>query len=205
MTPQQQQQLLHRFEPVIRFTKGEQFFPVDIKQYIKACSLWVQRPNRYPLRLWPEGDLTPDRLAEPRNHGFDAIYYLKFIEPLNITEIARHRIREGLARFSSGDGFRAGPGRLARVGYASRFIDALFSLSLLTRGRVPGDTALAASIAYQEMLRQEEKYCYYGRTIEQSDWIILQYWFFYAYNNLRSGYEGANDHEGDWEMICIYL
>lgn len=205
MNPEEQRRLLRRFEPVVRYTKGEQFFPADIKEYLKACSLWVQRPNRYPLRIWAEGELTPDKLAEPRNHGFDAIYYLKFIEPLNITEMARHRIREGLARRSSDEAFRAGPGRLARVGYGSRFIDALFSLSLLARGRVPGDTALAASIAYQEMQREEKKFCYYGRVVEQSHWIVLQYWFFYAYNNWRSGYEGANDHEGDWEMICVYL
>ena len=204
MTPDEERSLLRRYEPVVRYTKGEQFFPTDVNEYIQACSLWVQRPNRYPLRLWPEGELTIERLAEPRNHGFDAIYYLKFIEPLNITEIARHRIREGLA-WRSDQGFRAGPGRLARVGYGSRFVDALFSLSLLARGRVPGDTALAASIAYHQMLETDEKYCYYGRVIEQSDWIILQYWYFYAYNNWRSGYEGANDHEGDWEMVCIYL
>ncbi len=204
MTPEQERSLLQQYEPIIRYTKGEQFFPTDIEQYINVCSLWVQRPNRYPLRLWPEGELTVERLAEPRNHGFDAIYYLKFIEPLNITEIARHRIREGLA-WRSDQGFRAGPGRLARVGYGSRFVDALFSLSLLARGRVPGDTALAASIAYHQLLEREEKYCYYGRVVEQSDWIVLQYWYFYAYNNWRSGYEGANDHEGDWEMVCIYL
>jgi hypothetical protein len=205
MSPEEERKLLRRFEPIIRYTKGEQFFPTDIKQYIHACSLWVQRPNRYPLRLWPEGELTTERLAEPRNHGFDAIYYLKFIDPLNVTEMARHRIRERLARQSSDEGFRAGPGRLARVGYGSRFVDALFSLSLLARGRVPGDTALAATIAYEEMIKSQEKYSYYGRVVEQSDWIILQYWFFYTYNNWRSGYEGANDHEGDWEMVCIYL
>jgi hypothetical protein len=205
MSAEGERLLLRRFEPIVRYTKGEQFFPTDIEQYLKTCSLWVQRPNRYPLRLWPEGELTPERLAEPRNHGFDATYYLKLIDPLNITEVARLRIKEGLARLSSGELFRAGPGRLARVGYGSRFVDALFSLSLLARGRVPGDTALAASLAYQEMLKKEERYCYYGRVVEQSDWIVLQYWFFYAYNNWRSGYEGANDHEGDWEMICIYL
>ncbi len=35
--------------------------------------------------------------------------------------------------------------------------------------------------------------------------MVLQYWFFYAYNNWRSRFSGANDHESDWEMICIYL
>jgi hypothetical protein len=64
MNPEKERALLRRFEPVVRFTKGEQFFPMDIEQYLQACSLWVQRPNRYPLRLWAEGDLTVDRLAD---------------------------------------------------------------------------------------------------------------------------------------------
>ncbi|MEZ4662312.1 MAG: hypothetical protein R2911_32585 [Caldilineaceae bacterium] len=32
-----------------------------------------------------------------------------------------------------------------------------------------------------------------------------QCWFFYYYNNWRTGFAGANDHEADWEMIAIYL
>jgi hypothetical protein len=35
--------------------------------------------------------------------------------------------------------------------------------------------------------------------------VVLQYWFFYLYNNWRSGFDGANDHEADWEMMCVYL
>jgi hypothetical protein len=35
--------------------------------------------------------------------------------------------------------------------------------------------------------------------------VVLQYWVFYPFNNWRSGFFGANDHEADWEMITIYL
>ena len=41
--------------------------------------------------------------------------------------------------------------------------------------------------------------------MRQNGWIVLQYWFFYPFNNWRSGFFGANDHEADWEMICVYL
>ena len=44
----------------------------------------------------------------------------------------------------SSEAFRAGRGRLARVGYISRFVDALYSIALLARGRVPGEAAAAA-------------------------------------------------------------
>ncbi|MCI0397435.1 MAG: hypothetical protein L0332_20525 [Chloroflexi bacterium] len=205
MSQETDRALLRRFEPVIRFTRGEQFFPVNIERYVWASSLWVHRPQQFPLRLVPESQLTLERLAEPRAHGSDAVYYLKFIEPLNITEMARIRLQESLGLKESHDVFRAGPGRLARVGYGSRFVDALFSLSLLARGRVPGDTAVAAALAYRRLLAEQEQYCYYGRVVRRNGWLTLQYWFFYPYNNWRSGYAGANDHEGDWEMVCVYV
>ena len=199
--------LLRRFEPMIRYTQGEQFFPMDVGRYIDQSSLWVHRPNLPPYRVWDEGDLTMARLAEPRSHGPGALYYLKFIDPLSLTDMLVYQIeqvREGIAGQAE-DIFRAGRGRLARVGYISRFVDALFSLSLLARGRVPGDTAVAAARAYKQMMAQREAYTYYGRVVHKNGWIALQYWFFYAYNNWRSGFYGANDHESDWEMIYIYL
>ena len=199
--------LLRRFEPVIRYTQGEQFFPMDAGRYVTQSSLWLHRPNQPLHRLWDEGNLTLEKLAEPRSDGPDAIYYLKFIDPLSLTDMLVYQIeqvREGIAGQGE-DVFRAGRGRLARVGYISRFVAALFSLSLLARGRVPGDTAVAAARAYKQMMAQQETYTYYGRVVRKNGWVGLQYWFFYAYNNWRSGFYGANDHESDWEMIYIYL
>lgn len=197
--------LLRRFEPILRTTRGEQFFPMDAETYVRACSLWVQQPNQLPQMLIPTGELTLEKLAELRAHGPQAVYYLKFIEPLEFAELAAQRLREGWTARDKKARFHAGPGRLARVGYSSRFVDALFSLSLLARGRVPGDTAAAAALAYQRLLEQEETYRYYGRVVQQNGWTALQYWFFYPFNDWRSGFFGANDHEADWEMICVYL
>jgi hypothetical protein len=197
--------LLRRFEPVIRYTRGEQFFPMDVATYLQSCSLWVQRPNQLPLRLLPQGEVTLDLLGEQRTHGNGAVYFLKFIEPMNIRELASYRLREEFSHKDPEDVFHAGPGRLARVGYSSRFVDALFNLTLLARGRVPGDTAAAAALAYEQMMQEAEVYRYYGRVVRQSDWIALQYWFFYPFNDWRSGFYGANDHEADWEMVYVYL
>jgi hypothetical protein len=55
------------------------------------------------------------------------------------------------------------------------------------------------------MLRISPDHCYYGRVVRQNGWTALQYWFFYPFNNWRSGFFGANDHEADWEMIYLYL
>lgn len=197
--------LLQRFEPVIRYTRGERFFPLDVDRYVRACSLWVQRPGEPAQCVIPEGQLTLDKLAEPRAAEFGAVYYLKFIEPLNIAELAAYAVQTGLAKKNPADVFTAGSGRLARVGYGSRFVDALFSITLLARGRVPGDTAAAAGQLFEKLLPAGEPHRYYGRVVRQNGWVALQYWFFYPFNNWRSGFFGVNDHEADWEMIYVYL
>ncbi|MBU0490800.1 MAG: hypothetical protein KKA73_21375 [Chloroflexi bacterium] len=210
MSTAQDRALLRRFEPVIRYTRGERFFPMDVDTYVRACSLWVQRPDKEVTCLIPDDELTLDELARPRASGFGTVYFLKFIEPLDIPQLAVHNLQtmgRELIRRDSENVFRAGRGRLARVGYVPRFLDALFSLSLLARGRVPGDTATAAVIEYQRILAAQERYCYYGRVVRDglNGWVALQYWFFYPFNNWRSGFFGVNDHEADWEMIYVYL
>lgn len=195
--------LIRRYEPIVRFTRGEQFFPGDVEPYVRRCGLWVQRRDEEAVCLVPEGKLTLERLAEPLSGDFGDVFFLKFIEPLNVAEMATYKLQRARER-SSGDKFRAGLGRLARVGYTSRFLDTLFSLTLLARGRVSGDTAAAAVLAYEQMSREDSRR-YYGRVVRREDWVVLQYWFFYPFNNWRSGFFGVNDHEADWEMVCVYL
>lgn len=204
MNLQDELTLLQRFEPVLRFTRGESFFPMDVELYVRNSSLWVQRPNAEPALLVAQSELDLDRLAFPYPDEFGTVHYLKFAEPLGAAEMAAQSLRQANQPLSD-TAFFAGRGRLARVGYLSRFIDALFSISLLARGRVPGDAAAAAMREYQRILAQHEQYIYHGRVVRQDQWLVLQYWFFYPFNNWRSGFFGANDHEADWEMICLYL
>lgn len=196
--------LLRRFEPVIHYTRGETFFPMDAETYVRECSLWVERPNEDPVCLVPAGELTLDKLAEERDDPLGSLYFLKFIDPLNIAEMAAFRIQD-ITHRDPDLAFHAGRGRLARVGYVARLVDAIFTLTLLARGRVPGDTAAAAVQVYKALQKKQEKYTYHGRVVRQNGWVALQYWFLYPYNNWRSGFFGANDHESDWETIYVYL
>ena len=198
--------LLHRYEPILRFTRGESFYPCAVESYVAECGLYVQVPRRPVERLVTEGKLTLAHLGEGRDRGPQAIYFLKFIDPLNLAEMARYRLQRGIEDLRDrARRFSAGRARLARVGYSSRILDAVYSLTLLLRGRVPGDTAAAAALTYARMQRTQERYTYYGRVIQEAGWTILQYWFFYPYNNWRSGFHGVNDHEADWEMVNVYL
>jgi hypothetical protein len=202
--------LLQRFEPVIRSTKGDGFYPMDVEPYVRNCSLWVQRPGREAVRVVPDGKLSLDRLPQQPLDEARAVHFLKLSDAEEMeTGQPKGRLkmfrRPAKDRKESREAFRAGRGRLARVGYFSRFVDALYSIALLARGRVPGESAAAALEAYERIMAEHEHYRYHGRVLRQDGWIVLQYWLFYPFNNWRSGFFGANDHEADWEKIFIYL
>lgn len=197
--------LLRRFEPVLRFTKGEQFYPMDVETHVKESSLWSHSPQGRDTLLVRQGDLDLEKLIQPRDASFGTVHYLRFIEPLSLSEAARALTDQVRLRTKLKNYFHAGLGRLARGGILPRLVDALFSASFLLRGRVPAASAAAAELAYFRIRRREDKYTYYGRVTRQNGWVILQYWYFYCYNSWRSGFNGVNDHESDWEVASIYL
>lgn len=70
--------------------------------------------------------------------------------------------------------------------------------------------ALKSYAQYGAMTEAERQPVYYGRVVreqdeEGNDWTILQYHFFYAFNDWRLGANGINHHEGDWELAAICL
>lgn len=76
--------------------------------------------------------------------------------------------------------------------------------------RATETVARKAFYQYAEILEKEPQPVYYGRVarwqdVEGNDWKSLQYHFFYAFNDWRLAANGINHHEGDWEMVAIYL
>jgi hypothetical protein len=198
-------ELLRAFEPVVRFTAGEQFFPMDVERYVRSCSLWLYHPDNHDQQVVPEGELTLQALLEPRTAPFGAVFYLRFVPPLGIEASARALADLARLRRKQAYVFRTGLGRLARGGLVPRLIDAVFSATLLLRGRVPKATAAAAVLEYTRLQEQEKRFVYHGRVVREEGWIVCQYWLFFAYNNWRSGFHGVNDHESDWELVNVYL
>lgn len=206
--------LLRRFEPVLRFTRGEKFYPMDVETYVRESSLWVHAPENgreaaemggRDTLLVPQGELDLEKLTQPRPAPFGTVHYLRFIEPLSFSEAALALAEQARLNAQTDNVFHPGLGRLARGGLFPRVLDALFSVSFLLRGRVPAALAAAAEIAYHRLRQENPRYPYYGRVTRHNGWTVLQYWFFYCYNNWRSGFNGVNDHEADWEHISIYL
>ena len=204
--PQADLALLRRYEPIVHYTKGELFFPTDVDSYVARSSLWAHRPStgRNEL-LVPVGELSIDSLPEPRTTEFGAVEFLRRVEDVDLATQARALIEGPAQDLPESERFHRGPGRLARVGYVSRLIDAGFTLSLLVRGHTPGAVVAASARAYGEALAEDDRYVYYGRVVRGGGWVALQYRYFFYFNDYRSTFDGVDDHEADWEMALVYL
>jgi hypothetical protein len=190
--------LLRAYEPIVRYNFGELFYPTHVDGYLSACDLLVGTSERDREVIVPVGELTADRLAEATARPGETLYLRLVQQPLSPIELARWRVRPGREIFHA-------PGRLARVGLFARLVDAGFSASLLLRGTVPGGTAGAAQIKYAAARERDPRYVYFGHVVRADGWIVLQYLYFYFMNDYRSTFQGANDHEADWEQVLVYL
>jgi hypothetical protein len=192
-------ELLRRHEPILRFTQGELFLPMPTQGYVESCDLLSGPTIREATVVAPAGTLTLDRLGAIGDPPPGHLQYLRFVpQPMNAVELTRWRNRPERPQF-------AAAGRLARVGLPARLVDAGLVTSLLLRGRVPGGTAAAADRRYRAIREQDQRVSYHGRVVRTGGWVVLHYLFFYAMNDWRSTFDGANDHEADWEQCFIVL
>ena len=190
--------LLRAFEPVIRFTQGEMFFPSAVEPYLAAADLLVGSSQRARREILTVGQVTPERLARETAPPGEQLFLQLVQRPLDGLELVRWRQRPGRPSFRH-------PGRLARVGLLARLVDAGFNASLLLRGTVPGGTAAAAEIKYAHAQLADPRHVYHGRVIRQGGWVVLHYLYFYWMNDWRSSFYGANDHEADLEQVFVVL
>lgn len=193
-------ELLRAYEPILRFTHGELFFPCAVGGYVERCSLHLAGTDgNNPEMIAGRGELDLCCLGDTRPPPAGRQLYLRLVErPLEGRELARWLIRDERPVFDA-------RGRLARVGLGIRALDSLFEVVLLLRGRVPGGTVAAAERSYQTIRAQHPGYPYYGRVVRRGGYITLHYLYFYAMNDWRTTFHGVNDHEADWEQVFIYL
>ena len=197
--PSDDEALLRQYEPILRFTKGELFFPMPAVLYLEGTDLLAGSSAHDWRVVVPAGELDEDRLVAESEDDDGDIRFLRFVqEPMNPIDLARFNQRPDRAVFEA-------PGRLARVGILARLLDAGLVASLLVRGKVPGGTAGAAKVKYDELRTRDPRISYHGRVVRKGGWIFLQYLFFYAMNDWRSTFDGANDHEADWEQAFVIL
>lgn len=190
--------LLRRFEPVIRFNKGELFYPTSVADYVASSALYQIGSGKEPELVAARGTLDLAGLAAVGRDRAGHLLYLQQVDgPLSRKEYRAWKRREDRERFRFSS-------RFAAVGLLGRFVDYVLRLTLLLRGNVPGGYAAASQIAYAATPHHDDYY-YYGHVSRDGGYVILQYWYFYAMNDWRSTYGGVNDHESDWEQVTIFL
>lgn len=189
--------LLRAHEPVVRLTKGEYFVPVAVDAFVAHASLVRDEAGTTSVLANP-GTLDLDLLAVlGARHDGPGLSLSGIAGPSTWLDRLRQLLPGARPSFHAGS-------RLAQVGLLGRMVDTLSRISLLLRGSVPGGSA-AAAYAAQEAHLHPERPTYYGRVVRGDGWVVCQYWFFYAFNNWRSGFSGVNEHEGDWEQVTVFL
>ncbi len=190
--------LVRRFEPVLRFTSGEMFFPMTVDDYLAGAALYRSEPgNRSPTLLVDHGGLDSRRLAEAAVEHPDSPLFLRYApKTLPRKELRAWRHRPDRPAFNA-------VSRLAAVGLIGRVIDSGMRLSLVLRGKVPGGLTAAAQLRYGAVV--PPRYAYHAHVSRDGGYVVIQYWYLYAMNDWRSSFSGVNDHESDWEQVTVYL
>jgi hypothetical protein len=190
-------ELLRRFEPIVRFNDGEYFLPASVESFVERCELWQRTGPSSKRLVVAAGALDLGRLAELTD-GHVAPYFLRLVTSrVSRAEYFAWQHRRDRPRFRPET-------RLGRVGVLTRLVDAGARISLLARGRTPRGAQAAAALLDRDRPDHGD-HPYYGRVVRSAGYVVVQYWFFYYFNDWRSRAYGVNDHEGDWEQVTIYL
>jgi hypothetical protein len=214
-----------KYAPIMRFSRGERFFPMAVDDFLTYCALYV-RGEKEPISA--RGQVTPSDLSR---HGGSRHVFLHSVTPgpLSGVEVARQwglgAVRllyewsqnpvvtwtEAWAR-SAYDWFSEKTKAatqlfwwndlLLRKAHADQEGDVREDLP---RFELPQDVRTSAIDAYEASQGRERNYTYHYRTTKQAGYLDLQYWFYYPYNDWAGGYNGFNDHEGDWEGFHVFF
>ena len=81
-------QLLRRHEPIVRYTLGEAFFPMEVTTYLAHATLWEREPSGGVRALAQPGELNAVRLGE-LVEGVDGRTFLNVATEASAAEMAR--------------------------------------------------------------------------------------------------------------------
>jgi hypothetical protein len=218
------EELHERYAPIMRFSRDEQFYPVSVEDYLSYAALYHKDEEKPVV---PQGQVRPSHLT--RRHAEDT--YLRTVTqgPAHGLEVARGWGKDTLALVYEWGSSPAGAWseEVARSVYdwlnektkgATKHFwwnSLVFRPTLLPkkpgvrselpRFRLPQSVRDSALESYEASQGVEPAYAYYYRTVQHDEFLNLQYWFFYAYNDWCTAFDGFNDHEGDWEGLQLFF
>ena len=198
--------LAERHAPILRFSRdaagrAEYFYPMDAEAYVRAAALYAPGPRR----LVPRGKLQVEVLLQyPTQVTTDL--YLAFASESLMPPLPSARALTAPSRPP-----------FMRPEWWDHLLDALYEVGArvlvplflrLYPQRLPlsvWQEALARYRAFSPARGGTPPPALYYIVQPTEPYIVLHYWFFYAFNDWGTGHGGLNDHEGDWESIHLFL
>lgn len=227
-------ELVRTYEPVLHFSRDSQsheenFFPLAVEHYVSAshlcrrgegvvakgpelATLGTMAPlaSREYYLAYAAGELLTHApsFQERLRHGGLALFTVE-------GEVIPHLIVTSNESFSfavEDAGLKAqelaagagDPGAISFSGGGQEAAAASFRITDLPRlPTTIRDVALERYAPYLDFGAYPPVYYYH--VTPNRGYLVIQYWFFYAYNDWGTSHGGVNDHEGDWEALFIFL
>ena len=216
--------LHEKYAPILRFNKGENFFPMRVDDLLHRSSLYAKGAAN---PIVPAGQVTPSHLQK---HGRSSEVFLRTVSagPLFAQDLVadwEHSTLEMIYRWAAEQRttltealaekayswFAPKHHQTAQLFWWNAVITPILEGQVasaktneLPRLVLPKETYQDALTHYQDPI-YKPGFTYYYRQVKDGRFLCLQYWFFYAYNDWGHSFGGFNDHEGDWESMMIFF
>jgi hypothetical protein len=214
-----------KYAPILRFNKDERFFPMRVDDMLGYSSLYVKGKDKPVV---PGGQLTPGELTR---HGRSAEVFVRSVDagPFSGREVVAEwgeatlemvyrwaaakpaSLAESLAR-KAYSWFSPKTKDAAQMFWWNKLVSPVLEGAIKSAARdelprlvLPQKTRRNAIEKYGASFKGSPAYTYYYRQVRDGDYVCLQYWFFYSYNDWGQGFAGMNDHEGDWEGMMLFF
>jgi hypothetical protein len=215
-------ELHEKYAPILQFNQAEKFFPMRVSDMLAYSSLYVKGQAKPVVS---QGQVATEHLIQ---YGRSPEVFVRSVDlgPLSGADVVDQwgdGALEMVMRWA-GETASGWTDELARKAYnwfsektraATRLFwwndmvafaleDALETTSAdrLPRLTLPAEMRESAVQRYRET---NPGYAYYHRQIMAGNYLSLQYWFFYSYNDWGQAFAGLNDHEGDWESMHLFF
>jgi len=197
-----------QYAPVLYFGRGENFYPMDAADYVAQCSLHLCVGDDEHQLILPPGYARIEHLAEVTSEHFLVYADETFIDPEEAARLAEFVDQKREETYLTW--------KIDLLEDIRRLYEHIISegltvlrpaISMVTQGKL-GEQVFEKALDLYTSVKDNPPtyyYLYVPKVRCNRNMDVLQYWFFYAYNDWATSYEGINDHEGDWEAIFLYF
>ncbi len=210
--------LHQKYAPILRYAKSEHFYPMRVDDVFPYSSLHT-KDQRTPIV--PAGQVTPDHLHK---YAQSPEIFLRTVDsgPFTGLEVVQDWSQatlelvyrwaskttthwtEDLAQKAYNWFSPKTKGATQLFWWNDLVIPLLESASgqELPRLILPLTTR---DLAVDQYENHKPPYTYYYREIRDGQYLCLQFWLFYSFNDWGSSFQGMNDHEADWENMMLFF